>query len=239
MSGLQRSYIFLGRPGAAERLVSENDEAFIYLRSTLAKEAPVYEFDLDDYFNQLLSLLPRGAAWDQIDSGLFGDLNYAIATEYTRVSDAMVELENDTFPQNTSQLLEDWERVLGLPDDCVAGVSQSTTERRAAVITKLSTLTEPTPLFFVNLAQSFGYSIEVVEYFPARVGRARIGDALNGSGSEFTWAVRIPGSYTASQRARVGDARIGDRLATWGQGSLECLMRQYKPAHTTLIFLYE
>lgn len=235
----KRTYIFVGRPGGAERLVTENDGAFIYLRSALAKENPVYEYDLDDYASQLIALLPRGLAWDSVGSGLFSDLIHGIAAEYWRVSNQIVELENDTFPLNTTQLLTDWERVLGLPDSCYADAAQSTTERRAAVVTKLSTISEPTPTFFENLALNYGYAIEVIEYFPARVGFARIGDTLNGSGWAFTWAVRIPGTYTSSRRALVGDTQIGDRLATWGDGSLECLIRQYKPAHTTLLFLYE
>lgn len=239
MAGLQRSYIYVGRPDGPERLVSAVDLAYIYLRSALAKEVPQYEYDLDDYANQLMALLPRGPAWDGVDAGLFGELVYAIATEFDRVGDQMVDLEYETFPLNTSQLLTDWERVLGLPDDCTAGIPVSTEERRAAVITKLSTIAAPTPAFFENLALDFGYSIEVVEYFPARVGIARIGDAINGSDSVFTWAARIPGTYTQSRRATVGDARIGDRIATWGGGSLECLLNQYKPAHTTLLFIYE
>lgn len=239
MSGLQRTYIFVGRGGGSERLVSDADEAFIYLRSALAKENPVYEYDLDDYASQLISLLPRGLAWDSVGAGLFGELIYGMAAEYWRVSNQIVELENDTFPLNTTQLLPDWERVLGLPDSCYADVAQSTTERRAAVVTKLSTISEPSPTFFRRLALDFGYAIEVIEYSAAYVGRARIGDAIYSPGWGFTWAVRIPGSYTDSRRALVGDAQIGDRLATWGDGSLECLIRQYKPAHTTLLFLYE
>lgn len=239
MSGLQRSYIYVGRGGGPERLVTENDGAFIFLRSSLAKELPNYEYDLEDYFSQMLALLPTGPAWDTADTGLMGELLYALVAEFERVSDRIVELEHDAFPQNTTQLLEDWERVLGLPDECAADITQSTTERRAAVITRLTTQGEPSPVFFQNLALSFGYSIDVIEHFPARAGIARVGESIDAPGNQFTWTVRIPGSYTQSRRAIIGDARIGDRIATWGDGSLECLIRQYNPAHTTLKFIYE
>jgi uncharacterized protein YmfQ (DUF2313 family) len=237
MIGLQRTYIYVGRPTGRERLITPLHEALIYLRSSLAKEAPVFEYDFDDYAAQLIALLPRGAAWDNVDSGLFGKLVYAIAAELERASDKMAVLLNETFPPNTTQLLGDWERVLGLPHD--GTIAQSMPERRAAVVTKLATVAEPTPSFFVRLASDFGYAVEVLEYFPARVGRARIGDRISANGHEFTWSVRIPGSYTQSRRAIVGDAVIGDRIATWGQGSLEALIEQYKPAHTSLNFLYE
>lgn len=239
MATLPRAYILVGRPSAEDALITPAHGAYIYLRSQLAKENPVFEFDLDDYAAQLMNLLPRGPAWDNVGDGLFLDLVYAIVAEYTRISDKMCVLENETFPLNTTQLLTDWERVLGLPDSCTAGISQSTGERRAAVATKLATIAEPTPRFFISLAADFGYSIDVIEYLPARVGRARVGDRINGLGFEFAWAIVIPGSYTQSRRAVVGDTQIGDRIATWGDGSLECLMRQYKPAHTTLLFLYE
>jgi uncharacterized protein YmfQ (DUF2313 family) len=234
---LPRTYIFAGRSGGRERLITAVHAAFIYLRSSLAKESPVYEYDLDDYAAQLVALLPRGPAWDSVYEGVFGELVYGIAAEFERVSNKIIELENETFPLNCTQLLPDWERVLGLP--LVPDVPQSRGERRAAVVTKFATVAEPTPQFFVQLAADFGYAIEIIEYFPARVGRARIGDAINAPGDEFTWAGRIPGNYTQSQPAAVGDTLIGDRLATWGDGSLESLIEQYKPAHTTLLFLYE
>lgn len=236
---LSRTYILVGRPSAEEPLVTAIDGAYIYLRSQLAKEDPVFEFDLDDYAAQFMNLLPRGPAWDNVDTGLFRELIYGIVAEFKRISDQACVLENETFPLNTTQLLTDWERVLGLPDDCSANISQSRSERRAAVAARVATIAEPTPSFFVSLAADFGYSIEVIEYFPSRVGRSRVGDRINAPGNEFTWKVVIPGNYTQSRRAIVGDTQIGDRIATWGDGSLECLIRQYKPAHTTLLFEYE
>jgi uncharacterized protein YmfQ (DUF2313 family) len=236
---LARTYILVGRPSAEEPLVTAVDGAYIYLRSQLAKEAPVFEFDLDDYAAQFMNLLPRGPAWDNVDVGLFRELIYGIVAEFARISDKICVLENETFPLNTTQLLTDWERVLGLPDDCSADIAQSRSERRAAVAARVATIAEPTPAFFVGLAADFGYSIEVIEFFPARAGRARVGDRISAPGNEFTWTILIPGNYTQSRRAIVGDTQIGDRIATWGDGSLECLMRQYKPAHTTLLFQYE
>jgi uncharacterized protein YmfQ (DUF2313 family) len=239
MPDLPRTYILVGRPSAEDLLVTALDGAYIYLRSQLAKEPPVFEYDLDDYAAQFVNLLPRGPAWDAVDTGLLRDLIYAIVTEFKRISDKICILENETFPLNTTQLLTDWERALGLPDDCSADIAQSRSERRAAVAARLATIAEPTPAFFVLLAADFGYSIEVSEHFPARVGRARVGDRIHGPGNEFTWSVLIPGNYTQSRQALVGDAQVGDRIATWGDGSLECLIRQYKPAHTTLHFQYE
>jgi uncharacterized protein YmfQ (DUF2313 family) len=239
MADLPRTYILVGRPSAEDLLVTAIAGAYIYLRSQLAKENPVFEFDIDDYAAQFMTLLPRGPAWDNVDTGLFRELVYGIVAEFTRISDKICVLENETFPLNATQLLTDWERVLGLPDDCTAGVAQARSERRAAVASKLATIAEPTPAFFVSLAADFGYSIEVIEYFPARAGRARVGDRINAPGNEFTWSVVIPGSYTQSRRTVVGDTQVGDRIATWGDGSLECLIRQYKPAHTTVLFEYE
>jgi len=235
---LQRSYLFVGTPAAGHRLVTDIAQAFIYLRSSLAKTPPVYEYGLEAYINQMLALLPRGVAWDESARGDFGNLVAAVAEEFHRISNTIVEVENDTFPLNATMFLPDWERVLGLPDDCVGG-PQGTPERRAAVVTKLISNANPTPDFFVELGAAYGYAIQVLEFFPARVGRARIGDRINPPDVGFTWAVVIPGDYTQARRAVVGDCVIGDRLATWGEGSLECLIRQYKPAHTTLVFFYE
>lgn len=237
MSGFERTYIFVGRPLGPERLITDVAEAYVYIRSQLAREAPIFEFDLEDYANQLIALLPRGIAWQGAGDGLFGELALAIAAEFKRASDQMCILENESFPLNTTQLLWSWERVMGLPDRTITE-PQNTAERRAAVATKVATLASATPGFFIQLASDFGYSIEVIEYFPARAGRARIGDRINASGDEFNWTVRIPGEYTQSRGAEVGDSYIGDRIATWGQGSLEALIERYKPAHTSLNFEY-
>jgi len=239
MAESQNTYVYVGRPGSSlDRLITSVAGAFIYLRSAVAKEQPVFEFNLDDYASQLIALLPRGVAFDSVADGIFGQLVYGIVAEFKRTSDQICILENETFPLNTTQLLDDWERAMGLPDACAQG-PQGLPDRRAAVATKLATIAEPTPQFFVRLARNFGYSIEVIEYKPARVDRAKMGDPIYGPGSEFVWAVRIPGSYTQKRMATVSDARMGDPIATWGDGSLECLISQYKPAHTTLIFLYD
>ena len=43
-------------------------------------------------------------------------------------------------PRTTAALLADWERVYGLPTNCIAatGIAQSTAERRAALVSRVT-----------------------------------------------------------------------------------------------------
>lgn len=220
-----------------DRLITPADGAFIILRELVYPELPVYLYTAEDYRQQLLSLLPRGPAWNDAGSAMLGELAAGLTLESERVGRRMIDLIVDAYPSSTVELLQDWERALGLPDACVT-TAQNAGERRAAVVSKLTRSSNPTPAFFVGLAAGLGYGATVIEYNPALAGLAVIGDRVFSEDWESTWAIQIPGDYTVVRYAEAGSAVIGDALATWGEDALECTILQYKPAHTTVIFIY-
>lgn len=146
------------------------------------------------------------------------------------------ELLYDRIWPESGAALDEWERVLGLPDHCVADESLTVGQRINAVMAKLQGLGGQSRAFFIQLAASLGYSITITEYRPARAGIAVAGDAINGDGWTSAWMVNAEAVNVFV--ARAGSAAAGEPLSVWGNKSLECRLATMAPAHATLIFGY-
>lgn len=132
--------------------------------------------------------------------------------------------------------LGDWERVLGLPDPCLQGVSQSVRQRINAVVSKRRGYGGQSKAYFIALAKSLGYDITITVFRPARAGIAQAGDAINGGDWNHTWRVNAPAMTVTC--AAAGLAGAGDPLVAWGNKALECRLNQLKPAESILLFGY-
>ena len=95
-------------------------------------------YTADDYKPTLRSLLPRGKAWNFDLESNFLKLVFSFAVEMARVSNRALELITQVDPRTTTELLSDWERVLGLPDTCQGVLPASIEERRQDVISRLT-----------------------------------------------------------------------------------------------------
>mgnify|MGYP000979212013 FL=1 len=71
-----------------------------------------------DYLAMLQALLPRGAAWVREPDAVLTRLLAASAEELARLDSMAWRLLDETNPQTAIDSLEDWERLLGLPDEC-------------------------------------------------------------------------------------------------------------------------
>jgi uncharacterized protein YmfQ (DUF2313 family) len=142
----------------------------------------------------------------------------------------------DAFPCSTSELLPEWEATLGLPDPCTGEVG-TIQERTAAVCTKFSARGGQSIAYFVALAASLGFDITIQQYAPFRVDLNRVGDPLYGEDWAYAWQVTVNTTQGITY-FRVGESTCGEPLASWGSTLLECMIQQYAPAHTVLIFAY-
>jgi len=109
-------------------------------------------------------------------------------------------------------------------------------QRQAAVAARFVGRGGQSVAYYTGVAAALGYQITITQFTSAVVGRARIGDPLNGAGWAHVWRVNAP--ETTVLVSRVGSARIGDRLREWGNNTLECALSRIKPAHTILQFAY-
>lgn len=188
------------------------------------------------YRDQLAALLPRGAAWAKQRGSMLLSLLESLAVEAARVDEHGGDLLVEMIPDTTLEMLADWERVAGLPDDCVTDETRTIETRRAALLTKLRSLGGQSRQYFIDLAAVFGFTITITEFKPFRAGSGHSGDPVCSEAWAFAWRVNAPTVTVTPFRAGAGAA--GEPLRIWGNARLECLLSRYKPAHTEVLFAY-
>jgi uncharacterized protein YmfQ (DUF2313 family) len=189
-----------------------------------------------DWLAALRALLPRGAAWSGAWNDVLGAVLAGIADRLGWIEGRLTAfLRRESLPVTATELLPDWERAFGLPDECCPfPYSQPIEQRRAALRTRLTNIGGQSRAYLIGLAARYGYSISIVEFRPARAGVMRAGDRCRGAAWRFAWGVQ---GYTARVfLARAGVLRAGDRLRAFDIGVLGCLLQRAKPAHTVLFF---
>lgn len=173
----------------------------------------------DDYLHQLQQLLPQGAAWPRDPDALLTKLLHGLAAEFARLDGKADQLLLEMDPRTADDLLEDWERLLGLPDEC-AGGGDTVEARRLAAFQKLTELGGQDAGYFIGIAAALGFTAVVLEHRPARIGD-EIGDLLYGEAWQFHWTLAVS--------AEAGDV---------DHAVLECVISRARPAHTTVSFTY-
>lgn len=176
----------------------------------------------EDYAGVLRQLLPTGPAWELEDDSELQKLLRALAYSLSRVGIRVRNLLEGYDPRTTTELLEDWERVLALPGDnpvpptTIAG-------RRSGVHGKLLGNGDPSIPVFEELAAGVGYEAVVVRHpYDPFVAGSTIGSALynnTNGGWGFVWLV-----LTASGAA--------DGLLRW-------LIESLGPSHGQALFGFQ
>ncbi|MBI1407287.1 MAG: DUF2313 domain-containing protein [Caulobacter sp.] len=194
--------------------------------------------DTDAYAAQLMGLLPTGPAWSRDRDVGLGDLLTGMAAELARFEARTDDLIEEADPRTAFEMMEDWERVLGLPDPCTVAAT-SLSARRVAAWRKLAFQAGQTRAFYIALAASLGFEIEIHEFDPdVDAHDAALTPLVGGGRWRFVWRVHVLTSTDYSV-FRAGAGVAGDPLAEGGALDLECIIRSARPAHTRVIFTYE
>lgn len=191
----------------------------------------------DDYYQQLVSLLPVGPAWDaSLNEGLHEVLK-ALAQEFARVDARVLDLVSESAPSGVRELLADWERVMALPDQCTK-LQPLFWQRRAEVVRRFAAVGSQRPEYFIRLAVMAGYpEAKVIEHRAPRFGRSRFGHSRWGTwAQQFFWTLQL--GHRQARGLRFGAAVWGDRFGVIPASEIECVIRRYAPAHTVVIFDY-
>lgn len=195
--------------------------------------APVYS--AEDYLGQFQRLLPRGRIWHRG----WGEVQDAdlltLMPVWARLGNRLNDLITQIFPCTTTELLPEWEVSLGLPDPCT-GPLPTIQQRTSAVCAKFSARGGQSIAYFEALAAALGFEITIQTFYPFTVGRSRVGDHLFDEKWAYAW--QVTASTNQILYFRVGSSTVGDPLATWGNQLLQCVLENYKPANTEVIFAY-
>lgn len=187
-----------------------------------------------DYLNELKALLPSGPAWDFDSASTNAKLLDAWSQELARIQASADYLIEQADPRITVDLLYDYERIFGLPTDCMTGIAQSLTQRHNTLITQMTGVGSQSRAYFIALALSAGFVITITEFSAFNVGMTVV-DLITGPDWEYAWQINAP-TVTAIVFYVTGG--VDEALTMWGNNLLECLINRYKPAHTVVIFAY-
>lgn len=204
------------------------------------------------YREIIRKLFPRGRAWNNILDDTFGGLISGLANEAARIEERGFDFLKEMDPNQTFEMIDDWERLLKIPDECTPTEGDPPTlyERRVRILQKLTTGGGQSRAFFKLIAQQLGYDtdvLDVVNFKDFRAGEGRAGDRISNStdpdgevnpaGWAYTFAVKAPASL--SRKFLAGQGRAGDRLTLTENATLECVIRKFAPAHVTVLFFYD
>lgn len=189
----------------------------------------------DEYRDALAALLPSGAAWPRDPESQLMRFIGGLAVEFSRLDARAAQLLAETDPASTTELLPDWERVVGLPDPCVT-LAQTVAQRRQALEGRLTAVGGQSRRFFIELAARLGYSITIDEFASAGAATAA-GISFTGDEWAHIWRVNVPTSVSITE-FRAGAGAAGEPLRAWSNEVLECQFNRYKPAHTRVLFAY-
>ncbi len=192
-----------------------------------------------DYLRSLQSLLPLGKAWNRTEGSNLTEFLHGEAEEFARVDQRSVDLLVERDTRTSSELLIDHEIDLGLPDECSPD-TQTIQERRLSAHSRLITLGQQNPAYFIEIAAALGWTIAITEFTPFWMNVGTMGEPIGDQTNIFYWKVTITLGGGDIIYFLVGSSQMGDPLSfVPGTDSLICILKKYKPAHTTLLFDFD
>lgn len=210
---------------------------------------------LEAYKQLLINLLPKGKVWEPREQPVLDALLEALATELCRVDDRKNDLLiTEADPRTATETLENWESMLGLPDECTPD-DLNEIDRRNQVVSKLTRQGALNATFYTDLIDDLGFEGTVPDYNSFKVGTATVGDELTNefgsqfqvgrstvgeqltnSGWQYVFKVEIPA--TSSEVFKVGENVVGNPLRLFQNELVQCTINQLKPAHTFAFYVF-
>lgn len=187
------------------------------------------------YASILKNLLPSGRAWNKYSDSIFNNFLMGLAEEMLRADQSFEKLITESDPRTATDMLQEWENLVGIPDEC-QDVSSSIGQRRLDITRKYTARGGQNADYFKKLAADFGYDVTISEYQLFRAGKGRAGDAIYDESWTFYW--QVFSSDVTPVFFEAGGSSAGDPLRLFRNDILECVIRRAAPAHTHPIFTY-
>lgn len=189
----------------------------------------------------LASFLPNGRVFlaKALPTTNLYKLLYGLAVEIARVEGVINDIASEHDIRTTTLLIEEWERALGIPDDCFPGTGDLAT-RRNHVLIKLASLGVQTEQDFIDLATIFGFTITIEKMaeftiFPM-YSMFPIEFSPDPMTSRFTWRIRFTSGTPRCIFPFVSlfPVCFGDNASN----IVECLFDKLRPANTIIEYRY-
>jgi uncharacterized protein YmfQ (DUF2313 family) len=216
----------------------------------------------EQYRDMFLELEPLGPAWTKRVSSRWAKLWLSDGEGFSKLEGEILRLLTEANPLYADAALVDWERVMGLPDEC-SELGESLETRRGAVIAKLQRPGGQSIDFFLQFLEPFGDVVTVeddiyppfladVSLINHRLWELPTGLLEDGNGNlvvdwyqgwRFVW--KITRINHIARWFRAGRETAGNSLVVWASNKegtdpdLECRINKIKPAHTYVVFEYK
>jgi uncharacterized protein YmfQ (DUF2313 family) len=194
------------------------------------------EHTQQEHTDALAQYLPSGVAWisKNIDGTDLRKLLLGLAGEILRSEQKINEISAEYFPQTTTQLLSEWEALLGIPDDCIQ-LETTADARRKNILLKLNASFIGTSADFIYLASLMGYVIRIKTSADMITFPLTFPIEMIDAGEEpYVWYIQFVG--IVQQNALPLTFPI--TFTADPTDAIKCLFQKLKPANTKLFFRY-
>lgn len=144
-----------------------------------------------DFAAAAANLPPPGDCWPRdlvsLLQRLVGGLSDNTADTH---ADAVQLLAVESDPNQTLQLLPDFERIYGLPDPCTP-LDPTVAQRRTALLARIAAQGGQNPAYFTSVAAAAGVQIRVSRVIPSWAGQTYAGAPLYGPQALGEWAIQV------------------------------------------------
>lgn len=187
----------------------------------------------------LQALLPPGRAFTRESGANLTKLLESLAAMFSAAEAQAVDLARQSAdPLFATYMLADWERLLGLPDECTADFELSLLERQRMAFARLTEQGGQSRAYFIGLAEAYGEpGCTIEDGFSQMTCNDDCNDALYSLADVFTWRVNIPRPIDQVE-SMTCNGDCNDALASFSLSLAECPITERKPAHTQVIFSY-
>ena len=185
----------------------------------------------------LQAMLPPGRAFTREPDALLTKLLGALAAMLLAVQIKLENLLLQADPRMATDMLPDWERLLGLPDSC-APAGQQLADRQRAAYQRLVEQGGQSRAYFIGIAELLGESGVGITEFKRFTCASQCDYALNGEADLFAWRVDIP-HPALNARFMNCTSPSNAALQMYTPSVIECAFSRRKPAHTNVLFSYQ
>lgn len=159
---------------------------------------------------------------------------------FNRLQQKANDMLNVVEPITSNSMLEDWERLCGIKTD----FGNSYQERVKRVIVQLNAIGGLSIPYFIKIAESIGYKIEIKEFSPLANDLPNPGDLAQFRNEArenliFMWRVSVLNGDDNIVYFRAGYSFAGNHLVEFGDRIIEEFFKDLKPAHTYCYFAYQ
>lgn len=147
-------------------------------------------------------------------------------------------LMRELDPRTTTELINRWERLCGLPDECIPAGTQTLRQRQQRLDAKVNLAGGINEDFYLAQLAALGRPDATITRYDKSTFTCSSActDAVNAPEWRYYWQVNMPAA-TNTIWMTCGDP-CDSALRIWGDTVVECVLNKLCPSHTYVIFKY-